>query len=294
MLNYRKLHHKHMFLVVALSLWVIVACQPEVVEVTRQNSGGTSTGGQGNPTPRPVPTDSVASGFGFGTFSMSNADNRRPTNIRQEAQFFAGGGVPYCGDREINPYIHYGADTYEIMTISTGWKAEDIHIGSCGWNSTGRLPVTVTYPNGTNKSSSTNVEESSDGGFEAYISLDLGSPPDAGTYRVTFQGSSGSVTHVFELIQPTEPRLYTLSNGDLFLWSFYPGERILVFAYENDTSSVYREAEFAAYQTFFADANGQLLVDVIGSYDAFVAYGELSGEVGDFDWLKRLDSILIP
>lgn len=291
MLNYRKLHHKHMFLVVALSLWVIVACQSETVEVTRGNSGGNAWV---DPTPRPraTPTNSVA--LGFGTFSMSSADQRLPSNIRQEAQFFVGGGTGEgCKDRNTYPYFMYNTDFYEIFPTSTGWATEEIHLVSCGWSSKGYLPVTIYYPNGTSRSARTTVMDAIDGGLEVVFRLDLGSDPDAGEYRVTFEGRTAKLSHSFEVLWPTEPRLYTLSNGNVVLWNFRANETVWLIAY-NETNSVLRTAEFVAYQRYVTDEDGLLYVETVGSFDGFVAVGDYTGEVNNFDWLKKILSVYTP
>jgi len=227
---------------------------------------------------------------GIGSFSMATMDTQAPSSILRTVSFEGGGGAPGCYGAT-GKSIVWGSDMYEIYPISrTQTKAERIDIASCGWTSTGNLPVIVTFPDGSTKSTTTTVQDYGDG-LMALLQYELGVNPKPGNYKITFNGRSGSVSHNFRVVEPSAPRLYTPS-GMVILKNFRALEPVLLFAYEEQSSAAGYTGKLVGYQEYMTDENGELYVDVSGSFDAFVALGHYSGEVTDFDIFKRVSTIL--
>lgn len=245
-----------------------------------------------NPTSPPRPTSPPANPVsqGAGNFSMATANTNRPSSVRQEVDIFAGGGYgPICESGSRASVDIWPGERVELLPLSrTDTSAGDITIFTCGWASTGSLPVIVTYPDGSTRNRTAQVTRSYDGGLEAHLDLDLGRNPQLGSYQVKFDGRSRDMYANIRIIAPTGPRLYTLSNGDVALWNFRANEPVTLYAYQT-TGPYHDKAKFIAYQEYLTDANGSLYVDVnLSAADTFVAVGARTGQVIDFTPLKPM------
>jgi hypothetical protein len=275
---------------------LVLACSDDTgtSQPRQSQSGGASAGTQssGGSTTSSQPQN-TRSTPGAGQFSMSTADTRKPADILQDAKKFAGGAGGEGAQcpaslNNTSPRIQWGLERHEIMPVSrTSVGAGTFYILSCGWSSTGQLPVTVRYPNGQETNHSTVVQRGSGGGLSAEFALDFGTNPQLGNYRITFRGRSGSATHTFTLERPAAPIFYTLANGDIVLWNFRPNENVRLAAYQT-VQNLYSDVQFVGYQSYVTDSDGSLYVNVTGSFAGFIAFGERTGAVEDSNWMNQI------
>lgn len=251
------------------------------------------------PTQRPATVAAVPSESESASFSMSTADTRRPSDIREEVNVFTGGGggIP-CESNSAARIVIWNTDDsnqIEVFPMSlSDTSAGTIAIQTCGWTSTGSLPVVITYPDGRTETRTTQVNRSSDGGLEAYYYLDLGQNPQLGAYSLKFDGNSRNMYADFRLVRPSTPRLYTLSNGDVILWNFRPNEQVFLFAYEI-YGAYDSAARFLAYQEFYTNMDGTLYINVnMSRTTAYAAFGLITGQVAEYGEFKPVivDDIL--
>lgn len=286
-------NHELKFIMWSLTILVIImlsGCSP-----TRSNQTSYV-----RPTSPPViastspPVKSTSITPGSGTFSMATVNTRRPSNIREEMDLFSGGGPgPSCTFGDPATVVVWPGDNnnqIEVFPISkSDTSVGDITIFTCGWASTGNLPVIITLPDGTVRNRTTQVRQSSNGGLEAYLYLDLGRNPQLGSYQVKFDGRSRNIYANFRVIKPSGPRLYTLPNRDVMLWNFRSNESVILYAYKTANTYYGDTATFIAYQEFLTDGNGTLHVNVnMSQADTFVAVGTRTGQVSDSAQLRPI------
>ncbi len=280
---------------------VIIPIPTNTVQATEQvNSFASSTK---TSVITPIPTNTVqateqvnslpnvVSGEEIFMFSLATSNQVASDDILQEIAFFGGGGNPaMCSGNPRTPTVSavYLPSNSRIIELQ-GYKGKnlaatvDITISACGWRSNEVVQVTVYRPDGRTSTTQLTAKKEDNPNTDIwYVSyLYLSDPTDPlGIYSIKFEGISGITEDSFELISPSEPRVYLLSedNNKILIYNFQPNESIRLFKYNL--------GEFVAWQEFQADSNGQLLVQLSPDINSstylmstYIAIGDKTGEV---------------
>ncbi len=130
-----------------------------------------------------------------------------------------------------NPSPHQPIEAYaEAPAVFT----VGIYVHVCGWaKQVTQMDVTVTLPDGTTftEPAATQYQDNAIGRqasfLREFIAADV-----SGQYQIAFAGDGLTFSTAFEVVLPSEPRLYLFPNGDVWLYGFQPNETVQLLRYD--------------------------------------------------------------
>lgn len=223
--------------------------------------------------------------------SVVSGENEAPKQIQ------AGLGLCFPNDE--------ARQTIEVEAVAVGSFTASIYSQVCGWRKAGLpIEVSIVLPNGDTIEERVETESMYDKSM-FYASYYLSPQPHnlLGTYQFTFEGNGATLTGddgrfsvEYEVVLPTEPRIYTLQSGTTWLYGFAPGETVQMLRYDvSERGFVEWEGGGGITETYSlvdqrlvtVDDDGTKVVDGFsaeidspyGLGSQFVAIGSVSGEI---------------
>ena len=238
--------------------------------------GGLAAAAAVTPTRTPTRTPTPRSA----TISLNSGNKTQPRDVLQ--MLFLGGlgggpGAPSdCYVSTPYPFLSNVAESRQEL-----FAGNDMYV--CGWMEGEQVDLQIQYPNGkvVQKKLTAEIDSETDGeAIYTYFEFKPKWTDPTGTYRLTFNGSSGQVTTAVSVFRPSAPRVVVFENHSMLLYRFAPNENVRLFAYGdcgNETVCL------KTWQAFQVDRQGSLSIS-LGSDMAGLAIflvGESSGEFGD-------------
>jgi len=202
---------------------------------------------------------------GAGDFSMDSANTTPPTDVRDEVNYYPGGGSSTCQAELSDRYLDSPRPGDRLQLGCP------IVIHACNWPPGETAEVRVRYGDQTLGTYSLQASESKIVFYEFPTTVFH----SAGEYSVQVSGPSGLLESSFTLEPFPRPTVLRMTDEIVMLVSFPPGERLRLFAYQMSENM---KAAFRSYKWFTVLSSGMLPIDVEPGY-VYFAIGEQSGEV---------------
>jgi len=200
-----------------------------------------------------------------GNFSMDSANTTPSGDVREEVNYYPGGGSSACQKELPDRYLD-SPQSGEQLTLGC-----PIVIRACNWPPGETVEVRVRYGDSPFGSYSVQANESKIVFYEFPTTVFHGS----GEYSVQLSGPSGLLESSFTLGPFPRPTVLRMTDEIVMLVSFPPGERLRLFAYRMSENM---KAVFHSYKWFTVLSSGMLPIDVEPEH-VYFAIGEQSGEV---------------
>lgn len=217
-------------------------------------------------------------------FSYKSANHSLPQDIIKEVAYSETGGGGGCSAGHLYP------NPTAVIRFKTFQLGGFISIPFCGWNNDPLVRTTIELPDGRK------IEKDNKNVFDdMYISLETSLDDPEGDYSFYADGQNGSANISVKLIQPIGPKLlYLYNENKWFLYNFQPFERIRLFSYSPEGVTERGIAELMAWQEYYSDANGQLIIKIVDEkliLSRLFIIGDKSGEarsawMGPNIWLE--------
>lgn len=181
-------------------------------------------------------------------FDLSESNQVLPEDVLQEVAYFGGGG----GDWECP--VDRGDEHYVISAPDQAEWLSDVRIISCGWRPEETISVTVTHAGAVY---ATDILQHHGGDLAEYF-LPLSESMPLGDYVVVMEAPSGRAETTVNIYLPSEPRLYSVDDTKLVLYSFVPDETVRLFAYQADREVLL--LKLSGWSQYQVDSSGKLVI----------------------------------
>jgi hypothetical protein len=186
-------------------------------------------------------------------FSQVSADKSLPSDIRQELEYFSGGGgglAPECWQSDGAPSLYLLRET--LTGVAGDWLAL-IYGSFCDFEVGDTILVTINDPLGRVIYQETLIaQDGSSRGFRSYAELKYQLPYAApsGDYIITATTGSGTIIKTVNAVfQEAKSPVAVIFDNHIELYNLAPNERVRLFGYGED-------GQFLSWAAAQVDAKG--------------------------------------